>query len=178
MNFDYNTFEIELKEKAKITFIGCKEKLNIKDISGFALYSDNSATTISVSCNTFAYLKEMQEEEEGYDEYFKWTPGEWKYEMINAKEFKNLSSTLSDLHFEINNTSYLIHRNKIYKIAVKVLEELKNENLFNETSDDFVLMFGVSDFSEPELEIDFVKKLNSKVQSDEFELWIKSESNL
>jgi Domain of unknown function (DUF4303) len=177
MNFDYKTFEIELKEKTKNTFIGCTEKLNIKDISGFALYSDNSAMTISVSCNTYEHLKEMQEEEKGYNEYFKWTPGEWKYEMINAKEFKNLSSILSDSHFETNNASFLTHRNRIYNIAVKVLEQLKNENLFKETSNDFVLMFAVSDFSEPELEISFVKRLNSEIQSDEFEQWVLSESN-
>lgn len=57
MNFEYTSFELELKEKTKSTFIGCTEKLDVKDIVGFALYSDNSAMTMSVSCNTYEHLK-------------------------------------------------------------------------------------------------------------------------
>lgn len=177
MNFDYDSFKIELKQKTKITFIGCTEKLDTKEISGFAIYSDTSAMTISISCNTYEHLKEMQQEEKGFDEYYKWTPGEWKYEMINAKEFKNLCILLSEAHFEVNSAAFLTHRNKIYNIAVNLLEELRNENLFKEMSSDFVLLFGVSDFSEVKLEIEFNKKLNSEKLASEFEKWILTEQN-
>jgi len=175
MNFDYKKFENDLKAKTKATFIACTGKLDVKEIAGFALYSDNSAMTISVTCNTYEHLKELQSEEveeDGDEIYFKWTPGEWKYELVNAKEFQDLCALLRDTHFDEKSGIFSTHRNNIYSIAVKVLEELKAEELFKDMNDDFVLMFGVSDFSDHKLEISFVKRLNSKELADEFEQWI------
>jgi hypothetical protein len=175
MNFDYKKFEIDLKDKTRSTFIACTGKLDVKEIAGFALYSDNSAMTISVTCNTYQHLKELQieeVEEDGDEIYFKWTPGEWKYELVNAKEFQDLCALLRDTHFDEKSGIFSTHRNMIYSTAVKVLKELRTEGLFEKMNNDFVLMFGVSDFSDHKLEISFVKSLNSKLLAEEFEKWI------
>lgn len=172
MNFDYKKFEFELKEKTKIAFNACAEKLDIKNIAGFALYSDNSAMTISASCNTYENLKRLQNKYPGSDVYLKWTPGEWKYELVREIEFEDLCTLLRDAHFDKDAGVFSAHRNKIYSTAVKVLEELRAEGLFKGMNDDFVLMFGVSDFSDHKLEISFVKRLNSEILANEFEQWI------
>ena len=178
MNFNYTNFEAELKKLTGETFNKCLQKLDAAQFSGFALYSDESAMSISVSCNTQEHLKEALEEEKGHDAYFKWTPGEWKYEMVNSKAFETLNGELSQVHLADNGSDFLTHRNKIFRIAVKVLSDLKIERLFRTMSENFVLMFAVSDFSEPEFEIEFVKMLNTPMQVREFEEWIIKEGLL
>ena len=91
---------------------------------------------------------------------------------MNAKEFQYLCALLRDTHFDENRGVFSIHRNEIYSTAVNVLEELRAEGLFENMNDDFVLMFGVSDFSDHKLEISFVKRLNADVLTQEFEAWI------
>ena len=175
MNFDYKNFEFELKEKTKIAFNACVEKIEIKDIAGFALYSDESAMTISASCNTYENLNRLQNKYPGSDIYFKWTPGEWKYELVREIEFEDLCTLLREAHFNETTGIFSIHRNRINSTAVKVLEELRAEGLFKDMNDGFVLMFGVSDFSDHKLEIGFVKRLNSEVLANEFEQWIETQ---
>lgn len=169
-------FKQALESAARETFVKCKEKIALEEISGFALYSDPSAMSISVSLNTFDHLEELQEDETGYETYFKWTPGEWKYEMVNAQAFADLSKQLQVWHSQVDSLSFLRYRNDVYNCAVEVLEELKEKKLFKNMSEDFVLMFAVSDFSEHALEIEYVKRLNSQPLAKEFEIWIKEEA--
>lgn len=177
MNFDYNTFKIELKKVTKNTFGGCLERVSRDELCGFGLYTDESVLSLSVSCNILSHLKELQDEEEGYDEYFKWTMGEWKYELINQKQFSQINEFLEDKFNEVedNQGLFVIHRKKIFSISVEVLEELKNEKLFDNINNNFVLMFGISEFEDKDLEKEFVKKLNNDVNFLEFENWINSE---
>ena len=180
MNFDTNDFKKTLKYLTKATFLKCLTKLDSKEICGFALYSDNSAMTMSVSLNTCSYLEERQEDNPKYVAYYRWTPGEWRYEMVNSKEFKIFDRSLQEAHFEENetgsNAGFLTHRNRVYNSAIAVLKELRQEGLFDKMTNNFVLMFAVSDFSEPDFEIDSVKQLNSAELASEFEQWLASES--
>lgn len=174
MGISNQNFKEELKKITHATFKGCLERLDEKEIAGFGLYSDTSAMTISVSCNTFKHLKELQEDEEGEGVYFRWTVGEWKYEMINSKEFTELTAWMQEesRKTENNQGKFIQYRNYIYKTAVEVLEELKQEGVFSNMHKDFVLMFGVSDFSDVQMEISFVKRLNTVEQAKEFEEWL------
>lgn len=177
MGFNIEKFKSELKPLTKSTFQKCLEKVDANEICGFSLYSDNSAMTISVSLNTHGHLEEMKEDDPEYEAYFRWTPGEWKYEMINAKAFAELNEMLQKAHLDETDIAFLTHRNKVYNCAVEVLEELKQEGIFTKMEDDFVLMFAVSDFSEPELETNFVQRLNSEQLTNEFEVWLESEKD-
>lgn len=177
MKIDLEKFKIQLKEKTKETYLTCIEKVDLRNICGFALYSDTSAMSISVSLNLYDNLKELQEEEEGFDSYFKFTPGEWQYEMINAKEFIALTKMLQTAHFKSDENEDINLRNKIYNCSVEVLEELKNEKLFIRTHKDFVLMFAVSDFSNHELENEWFIRLNDKEVAEEFSNWLESEDD-
>ena len=143
------------------------------------MYSDASALTISVSCNTYKHLKEMQSEEEGHDDYFKWSVGEWKYETINAKEFAGLTNLLQEENSAVegNQGKFIENRNRLFNTAVEVLEELRKEGLFDKMTREFVLMFGISDFSDVKLEISFAKRLNNEALANEFENWLLSEAD-
>jgi Domain of unknown function (DUF4303) len=179
MSINYKEFKAELKDKTRATFVGCLDRLSVQEIAGFALYSDASAMTISVSCNTVKHLKEMQEEEEGHNAYFKWSAGEWKYETINAKEFTGLTNLLQKENTIIgsNQGKFIENRNLLFNTAVEVLEELKKEGLFDKMTKEFVLMFGISDFSDAKLEINFANRLNNEAQAKEFENWLLSEAD-
>ena len=133
--------------------------------------------SISISCNTITYLKELQQEEKGYDEYFKWSMNEWKYEMINEMHFSKINEELLNEHNKISNNQILFikHKDTIFKIAVEVLEELKEESLFKNLNSEFVLMFGISEFDDKEIEIGFAKRLNDETKFMEFKNWIDSE---
>jgi len=177
MNFDIESFKKNLKEKTKITFLKSLEKLNIDEISGFALYSDNDAIAISATVNTFEYLKEMQELEPGFDEYFRWTPGNWKYEMFNGEDFDLLAKELrKSIEIEMSEAQFVEYRNSVWNASVEVLEELKEEGLFSKMKPDFVLTFAISDFDDSELEIEYVKRLNNEEQTNVFIKWIESET--
>ncbi|SCC26328.1 protein of unknown function [Gilliamella intestini] len=133
--------------------------------------------SISISCNTITHLKELQQEEKDYDEYFKWSINEWKYEMINEMHFSKINEELLNEHNKISNNQILFikHKDTIFKIAVEVLEELKEESLFKNLNSEFVLMFGISEFDDKEIEKVFAKRLNDETKFMEFKNWIDSE---
>ena len=55
------------------------------------------------------------------------------------------------------------------------MEELKEESLFKNLNREFVLMFGISEFDDKEIEISFAKRLNDETKFMEFKNWIDSE---
>jgi hypothetical protein len=176
---NYIELKEKLKEATKNTYTGCLERISKNELCGFGLYTDESVLSLSVSCNIKQHLEELQKEEEGYDEYFKWTMGEWKYEMINHKRFSEINNFLKEEFNKEGNSqaAFITHRNKIISIAVEVLEELKREGLFEDMNNDFVLMFGISEFDDKNLEKEIVKRLNDEEKFLEFENWIDSEEN-
>lgn len=133
--------------------------------------------SISISCNTITYLKELQQEEKGYDDYFKWSINEWQYEMINEIHVAKVNEELLNEHRKISDNQKLFekHKDKILNIAVEVLQELKQESLFKNLNREFVLMFGISEFDDKEIEISFAKRLNDETKFMEFKNWIDSE---
>lgn len=60
---DYNYFKITLKEKIKLIYKNYINQYDKDDLCGFALYSDNSAMSISITINTYEYLNENLEED-------------------------------------------------------------------------------------------------------------------
>lgn len=95
--------------------------------------------------------------------------------MFQEELMEELNILLQENNDKRPSNQWLKHRNEIYKIAVDVLSELKQEGTFDGLKKDFVLMFAISDFSDPKLEIGFVKKLNAPKIAQEFEQWLKEE---
>lgn len=54
--------------------------------------------SMSICCNTIPHLKDLQQEEKGNDEYFKWSINEWQYEMINEIHVAKINEELLNEH--------------------------------------------------------------------------------
>lgn len=176
-NFDYTAFKALLKERTKSAYLKCSDAVGTGNLAGFALYSDECAMTISVSYNTYAHLAEIREEEPGYDTYFRWAPGEWACEGFEEETFGDLDRTLREASLAIRGKRKMRkHTSAIFNLAVEVLEELRSERLFGGTTEDFVLVFAASDFSDPGMETEFARRLNAEDQAGEFAAWIESET--
>jgi hypothetical protein len=175
-NTKYELFRSELKKTAKQLFGEFIKTHNREEICGFALYSDDSAMSISAALNTYKHLDESRKEEPGYDSYFRFSPNEWEYDFLESKEMDDLSDFLKQGLFQTPKKQFIEHRYKIYNIIVDILKDLKEENLFCELKDDFVLIFAITDFFDLELEVAAIKKLNSDDIAQEFEVWKKEEA--
>ena len=105
--------------------------------------------------------------------------GEWKYEMINHKDFADLNTELLEEFNKLEGlqAAFTAHRNKIVSICIEVLKELKDDNTFSALSNEFILMIGISDFDDKDFEKAIVKELNNEVLSLEFEKWIDTEED-
>lgn len=173
---NYNWFEEKLYKETEEILSLYKQRYNINDMSGFALYSDASAMSISVSINTHDFYQTKIKKYPGNDYSFKFSPGEWQFEMFNVEAMDELNSFLQNTYFEVSKHEYefVEHRKKIYEIAVIILDRLKIKNEFP-TEDQFVLLLSMSDYTDRDLEIGYVRRLNSPTISDEFEYWIKNE---
>ena len=171
-NFDYELFKEKLKEVSKQIYLKY-EKQNGDDICGFALYSDDSAMSISISMNTYTYLNEQIKEDPSYECDFRFSPEEWKYDAIESEDIDRLSKLLESAHLRISRSKLATHKDRIFNIATTVLEELKQENLFKALKDDFVLLFSMSEFSDTALLLSSFKQLNSGEMAVRYEQWLE-----
>lgn len=174
---NYSEFKENLKKITKATFLKCAKNLKAEEICGFGIYTDESVMSMSICCNTLTHLKDLQQEEKGNDEYFKWSINEWQYEMINEIHVAKINEELLNEHRKISDNQILFekHKDKILNIAVEVLQELKQESLFKNLNREFVLMFGISDFDDKEIEKAIAQRLNDATQFMQFKNWLDSE---
>lgn len=173
---NFQQFKSKLKKSTRKVFLQLTKEYN--DICAFGLYSDESAMSIAVSFNTESYFKEMWESDPDEKESYRWFPGEWFCESYqDSKDFDKLNKQISP-NSSLNEsfpttTEFLEFRDNLYNTAVEVLSELKDEGLFSEFTNEFILLFAVSEFENEEKQIEWVEKLNSEKLSNEFEEWLK-----
>ena len=174
--FNFEQFKSKLKKSTEKVFLQLKEKH--KDICAFGLYSDESAMSISISYNTKNHLQEIQDEDPDEKVYYRWSPGEWFRESYLTGEFEELSEQLEPHTEERFSTEeeFLEFRRNLFDTAVEVLLELKNERLFKESDESFILLFSVSEYENIEKEIEWVKQLNAEKPAKEFEEWLIEDS--
>jgi hypothetical protein len=170
-----NQFEEDLYKITKEIFTSFQAKKDSEIICGFALYSDGSASSIAASLNTRDHLDELVEENPDDKEYFRWSPAEWKYEGLESIKTNSLSKKLFEASGKISGEEFYKFRNQIFDSSVRVLKRMKEEGVFSSTDEDFILLFSVSDFSNPASEIAWVNALNDEALSQEFEEWITNE---
>ncbi|MCL9807528.1 DUF4303 domain-containing protein [Flavobacterium amniphilum] len=147
------------------------ETVGKDNINGFCLYSDSDASSISAAYNTKDYLvKKCNADPDEDFEYFKWYPAEWKEEGLPSVELDALSKMLFEISTS-DNLSFAEYRKEIFSAILNSLLQLKEENLFLDLRDDFILVFYASDYFVASEEIEWIKKLNSTDKSNEFENW-------
>ncbi|MCD7936785.1 MAG: DUF4303 domain-containing protein [Tannerellaceae bacterium] len=172
---NYESFKRALKQTTKETFALACEAFGKEGLSGFALFSDESAMTMSVIVNTVEYLEEAVREYPEEALYYKFTPDEWKDDAFASEYLDTLNDWLVEKHEELVGHAFVEHRDIIFRIAVEVLEELKEENLFAGTNSTFVLLFAVSDSFDEEFMLNNFKRLNSGDLLVEYEEYIDAQ---
>jgi hypothetical protein len=171
VNVDYNMLKNNLKGIVAEIFKNYIKEHDIKDVCGFSLYSDEDAMSISVAINTYEYLENSIKEFPENPLDFKYNPEEWK-DIIECEELNEYNKTLEEIHFKLKKKQINEYKNKIYKLSVEIINELKEEHYFKNLSDDFLLLFSISSFEFPEIIIEYNKKYNAKNISEEYEQWI------
>jgi hypothetical protein len=170
-NIDYDVLKNNLKKIVLELFDNYTKEHDIKDICGFSLYSDEEAMSISAAINTYEHLENDIKEFPEYPLDFKYNPEEWK-DIIESKKLDEYSKTLAKICFKLKNKQHNEHKEKIYKLCIEVIKELKEEQYFKNLSNDFLLLFSISSFDFPEFVIENNKKYNSKNIAEEYEQWI------
>jgi hypothetical protein len=170
-NLNLNQFQEILKIGTLKIVQNIYETIGKDSINGFCLYSDADASSISAAFNTKDYLAKKCANDPDEDfEYFKWYPAEWQEEGLPSLELDALSKML----FEISTSgdiSITEYRKEIFSAILNTLAQLKEENLFSDFGDDFILVFYASDYFVASEEIEWIKRLNSADKATEFENW-------
>jgi hypothetical protein len=170
-NIDYGALKNNLKKIVLELFNDYIKDHGINDICGFSLYSDEDAMSVSVAANTYEHLENNIKEFPENSLDFKYNPEEWK-DMIECEELDEYNKTLGKIYFKLKKKQLNEHKEKIYKLCVEIIDELKEEQHFKNLPDDFILLFSISSFDFPELVIEYNKKYNSKNNMKEYEQWI------
>ncbi|WP_316807123.1 DUF4303 domain-containing protein [Pedobacter agri] len=171
-NFDYTFFEQSLSQATKKIIQKLVKKYGEKNLRAFCLYSDEDAGSSVFSFDTYKnYEEQTSENDESEADYYKWYFGEWLDDDTLSNDLNQISETLFGAEYGKTTEDFVKHKYKIYEIFVSVLSNLKSEEVFKEFNNDFVLAFGISDFENKELELNWMKKLNSEKVFNEFKAY-------
>lgn len=114
------------------SFSLCIEKCGNSNILGFAICSDDSGITFAPRVATKYGLAKFKEY--GTDEDFLFDPDNWDTEE-NTALLNELQSSINRLYEECedydNDDWHSEYRNRVYQLAVRVMEKLKNKNIFS-----------------------------------------------
>jgi len=174
--FDYIGFKADVKNATISSFL---KLLDIPDLYGFGLFSDENCETMLPVANTFTYLTSARQSYEDSEcMHCKFSPEEWDFTLLsNESSFENFSKLLGkEYMIEKNDSNFEIHQHKIYSIGIEVLSELKKEEFFSKNyKGDIFLTFQASDF---EFEVLALKNqialLNSASYVNEYNDWMKT----
>ncbi|WP_300669630.1 DUF4303 domain-containing protein [Soonwooa sp.] len=174
---DFEILKQQIEDATKKAFIEMHELHGSENIYAFALYSDEGAMTVCPSTNTLTALEAHANDDE--QEYYKFEPAEWKYEMQGANdEFNKICKDLRDeLYANEENEAWFDHFQKsLFDTCIDVLEKLKSENFFQKIiGKDIFLFFTISDYDFKKKDIKaIVEKLNDNSYKDEYLAWMKS----
>jgi hypothetical protein len=174
-NIDYGLLKTNLKEIVNEIFSDYIKRNSIKDICGFALYSDENAMSISISINTYKHHENNIKDGSENKLYYKFNTEEWE-EIIKNNELDKFNKHLQQISLKFGNKQVNEHRNSLYKLSVEILDEFKTLQLFENMKNDFILLFSISDCELPEIVVEYNKKYNSKETTNEYEQWLKEEN--
>ncbi|MEP2237389.1 MAG: DUF4303 domain-containing protein [Maribacter sp.] len=170
INFDELKNEIE--HATRISFKENVERFG-SELCAFSLISDDGAMTVVPYINTKSHLDKMQAENLEYKESYEFEPAEWFTSGGANTEFNAICKSLCD---EIDNDEldFEAFRKSLFETCFQVLEKLRKENFFlNELDKDILLMFSISDTSEPkENLLRWMQCLNSTNKGKRFEEYI------
>lgn len=129
----------------------------------FALYTDSSAMTVSLSANSEQSLKAILDSEDDKSKenqtYYKWAASEWAYEGFNAAAFTDISKLLRESTARSN---FITFKQNLIECLTQTLKRVKNEEL-NEYLKSSVLFVTITDDDDSEA----VENASAKQINDE-----------
>ena len=166
-NIDYDSLKLTLKGIVLKVFYDEIEKHGLKNIYGFALCSDLSKMSIAV--NTYKHFEDSIKNNSGNYLDYKYDVEKW-YERVNNNDIENYNKTLHSYCYNRRQPveQAIQHLEKLNKLSIEVLNELKNEKVFNELNNDFILLITSNYGTTPEIFI----RYNNKNNTDEYEKWM------
>jgi len=138
-------------------------------IIAFALYSDESAMTVSNAINTLQHLQECQKEDPEHEFDYKFAPAEWKYEAeFSTDAFAGISGKVRS-EVSKDETDFCSFKKQLFQTCFGALQEIKSSY-----KDDMLWLFAVSDSEITQQQIGWEYALNGDDTGKEFEEWATS----
>ena len=139
-------------------------------LCGFALYTDESAMTISVTVNTAPHLQAMNKRDPEDKVANQWSPPEWKKEGYQDSLFNELNDELQENHDENagDDEKFEKFTETFFETCVNALLDVR-KIVPEDINEDFVLVFDISDYEDTEQLIKWAKKLNDPTKAREFQ---------
>jgi hypothetical protein len=173
--FDYKIFEQTLSQATKKLLQKLIKKYGAENLRAFCLYSDEDAGSSVFSFDTYEnYKNQISENDESEAEYYKWYFGEWLDDDKLSNDLNQISEMLFGAEYGETAEEFVKHKDRIYQIFISVLADLKSEESFKNLNNDFILMFGITDFENKELELSWIKKLNNEEVFNEFKTYTET----
>ncbi|MGI4865345.1 MAG: DUF4303 domain-containing protein [Janthinobacterium lividum] len=176
MAIDFQALKSQLTQAAQAAFTEVLAQHRAEGIYSFALYSDEGAMTVCPATNTLAHLAIQVPEDLPYA---KFEPAEWRYENVGAAaQFDAIGRQLRAQALDEARTDEAFEqfRQQLYATCVAVLDELRQQDFFNQAAGrEVFLLFSVSDSDTPAAELaQLVKQLNDNAYRDEYLTWLAS----
>jgi Domain of unknown function (DUF4303) len=145
------------------------QKHKLKDVYGFALYSDEGAMTVCPAVNTLSYLKRALKDDPNDEGTYYFYPSKWQYEGDGAtdaieKICTRVRTAVIDSEERKDDEKWFVwFKKNLFETCIKALENLHRKQFFARFGDkDFLVMFTISDGDvNAETEVARVARLNS-----------------
>ena len=175
INFDYVNFEKKLYSITEIVLKKLIQKVGLNNIRAFALSTDSDACNLGFYYDTFENYSQNLINPQDDLQYYKYYWTECLFDQELLHEFDELETILLDYINEVD-FEHVERKFNIYNLIVNTLYNLKKNRKFENFSDDFILMIGVSDDLDitKEDKIKWVRKLNDDDKFFEFKKYIES----
>ncbi len=168
-DFDFASLQIEIEQAARQAFEEVVQTHNLKDVYGFALYSDDGAMTVCPAINTLSHLQRAMNDDPDDEGTYRFYPSEWRYEGEGAADaFEKIctrvrTAVLDSEEQETDEKWFTWFKKNLFEACIKALETLRREQFFTRFGDaDYLVMFTVSDGDiNAKTEIARVARLNS-----------------
>jgi Domain of unknown function (DUF4303) len=161
----------QLPNVVRSTFEKALSEIEAENLCGFALYTDESAMSLSVSINSIDHLELVSSKKPENRISYQWSPAEWKHEGYQESAFEEINDSLVEMSEKLGEDgteeAFEEFCEKFFEQCVEALEGLK-PFIPESISDDFVLMFEISDYDDTDAAIAWIKRLNTPKKARKF----------
>lgn len=136
-------FKKDLKQLVKITWLELLKKQDVKELAGFAIFTNSEMSTFFIVANTVNNINKSK-----YPKDTKWICPNWDIHDIASP--KATDENLLDRIYEIfdketTDENFESYSDDLFRLYCEILFELKLDGLFDETTEDFILLTQIGD---------------------------------